>query len=257
MATQMRSPLKDKPLPNPGDSIDRMIIDKALDNALFPMTAAMFFVLFTVLEWVAYLRESPRNPLTLTALALALAGWATYKFFKTKREVKHLKQGRDGERAVGQFLERLRGEGAQVFHDIPGEGFNLDHVVIHGSGIYVVETKTYSKPEKGEARILYNGTGISLLGKPNDHRPVTQVTAGASWLTQLLHESTGKKPHCRPILTFPGWYVENTAEVRSSDVWVLNPKGIPAFIGHSKPTLSKEDVSLYAYHLSRYLRKRV
>jgi hypothetical protein len=41
-----------------------------------------------------------------------------------------LMQGREGEKAVGQYLERLRARGYQVLHDIPGENFNIDHVLI-------------------------------------------------------------------------------------------------------------------------------
>ena len=35
---------------------------------------------------------------------------------------------------VGQFLERLRASGGQVLHDIPVDGFNLDHVGISLTG---------------------------------------------------------------------------------------------------------------------------
>ncbi|WP_425484267.1 nuclease-related domain-containing protein [Candidatus Methylobacter favarea] len=41
----------------------------------------------------------------------------------------------------------------------------MDHVVICKSGVYIIETKTFSKPDKGEAKIIYNGDAILLNGK--------------------------------------------------------------------------------------------
>ena len=68
----------------------------------------------------------------------------------------------DWERAVGQTLEALRRKGYRVFHDLIGEGFNLDHVIISEHGVFSVETKTYSKPAKGGCKIIYNGDGYLL-----------------------------------------------------------------------------------------------
>jgi hypothetical protein len=56
------------------------------------------------------------------------------------------------------------------------------------------------------------------------------------------------------VVLFPGWFIEPTAESKQSDVWVLNPKALPAFISNSQKRLSGEDMSLVAYHLSRFVR---
>jgi hypothetical protein len=58
-------------------------------------------------------------------------------------------------------LEGLREGGASVFHDVPGEGFNLDHAVIARSGILVIDTKTCSKPDM-VAKITFDGQIILL-----------------------------------------------------------------------------------------------
>jgi hypothetical protein len=49
------------------------------------------------------------------------------------RTVPHLRSLRlaaEDEKAVGQFLEGLRERGYRVFHDVVGDGFNVDHVRI-------------------------------------------------------------------------------------------------------------------------------
>ena len=50
------------------------------------------------------------------------------------------------------------------------------------------------------------------------------------------------------------WFDEPTSEAKSSEVWVLNPRALPAFIGHGKDQLSTEEVSMISVHLSRYVR---
>lgn len=58
----------------------------------------------------------------------------------------------------------------------------------------------------------------------------------------------------KKVVLFPGCLIEPTAESKQSDVWVLNPKALPAFIANSQKRLSGEDVRLVAFHLSRFVR---
>lgn len=250
----MKSPLKDKPLRNPGDSVqtelDNFLFDKVLFYHLF--TGGM--ILIAIMDWYRYLTKSTINPWLFTSVATCSLLFTIYKKYKAIPTIKSLRLGRDGERVVGQYLETLRALGAKVFHDIQCGDFNLDHVVIAPSGIYVIETKTYSKPDKGEPTITFDGERVSLREKGSYDAPVIQVKSGASWLKELLKNSTGKTFSIRPVLVFPGWFVQPTVEAKQSDVWVLNPKALPTFISNSNKTLSSEDVSLVAYHLSRYVR---
>jgi len=80
---------------------------------------------------------------------------------------------------------------------------------------------------------------------------VVQAKAQASWLSDLLHKSTGKAFHVKPILVFPGWWVESK---NMKEIWVLNPKGIDTFLSNEGDTLTKEDAALISYHLSRHIR---
>jgi len=52
---------------------------------------------------------------------------------------------------------------------------------------------------------------------------------------------------------FPGWYVEQ-GEGTLREIWVLNPKALPAFLSNSKQVLAPEEVKLGSFHLSRYVR---
>lgn len=54
--------------------------------------------------------------------------------------------GYEGEIAVGQELNQLMLDGYRVYHDFPGDKFNIDHIVVGPPGVFAVETKARSKP---------------------------------------------------------------------------------------------------------------
>lgn len=170
--------------------------------------------------------------------------------------IKLFELGRDGERAVGEYLERLRGKGYAVFHDIVGEGFNIDHVVFAPSGIYTIETKTRSKPTKGTAKVIYDGKRILVDGFELERDPLIQSKSQAEWLRGILHQSTGKMFPVQPVILFPGWYIESKGSQSTASVWVLNPKALPSFIESSGPKVSESDLHMASFHLSRYVRSQ-
>lgn len=99
----------------------------------------------------------------------------------------------DGEKAVGQFLEALRKQGCRIFHDIVGNGFNIDHVVIGPLGVFTVETKTFSKPVRGRATAGCDGERILFNRLEPDRNPITQARVARIWLRELLLENTARK----------------------------------------------------------------
>lgn len=250
----MKSPLTDNPLRNPGESLDKRISKFIDDEILTYFLVSIVIVILASMEWVRWYLDTPPSPIVYSFFAIISVAYTTIKIIRGKSKLRSLRQGRDGEKAVGQYLEKLREQGVQLFHDIPSKGFNLDHVLICQSGIYVIETKTYSKPDKGVPKIVYNGKSVLINGKTKTEKPIIQVKAAAGWLAETLFESTGHKFMIKPVVLFPGWYIEPTSEAKSSEVWVLNPKALPAFIKHSKELLKPEEVKMASFHLSRYIR---
>jgi len=102
-----------------------------------------------------------------------------------RKKVRSLRLGRDGERVSVSFWSGLRGSGGQVFHDVPGKDFNLDHVVIHGHGIYAIETKTFSKPVP-KANITIECDTLRVAGRIPDRNPIEQASAAARWCRATL-----------------------------------------------------------------------
>jgi hypothetical protein len=251
---EKKSPITDRPLHYPGESLDREITK--LQDEMFSKYGvyAAFFFTIAIVEWLRFLTNAQPNPWVYSISALFVISFCTYKIMKIKGQVRLLELGRDGERAVGEYLDRLRENGYAVFHDIVGDGFNIDHVICSPSGIYAVETKTRSKPIRGEAKVIYDGKKVIVDGMEMERDPIIQAKAQAKWLREVLRKSTGKTYPIHPVILFPGWYVESKVAKSSSRAWVLNPKALPAFIESAEKKVPDPDLHLASYHLSRYIR---
>ncbi len=248
-----KSPIIKKPLRNPGQSLEEEITKSLDEELLMYVLYPTIFVLIAMMEWIHWYLESPPQPLLMSALALAAIIFSIYRIIKFRKKIKLLKQGRDGEKVVGQYLELFREQGMKVFHDIVGDNFNIDHLLVSKKGIYLIETKTYSKPQKGKTEIVFDGQSISINGKIYNDNIIIQVTAGASWLSDLIEELTAREFQVHPVVLFPGWYVKMTNRFKSK-IWVLSPKSLNSFINHQPDTLSSEDVKLVSNHISRHIR---
>lgn len=106
---------------------------------------------------------------------------------------------------------------------------------------------------RGEARIRFDGESVLRGNLEPDRDPVIQARAQSRWLRNLLSENPGRKFEVRPVVVFPGWFVEQTS-AHPRGIWVLNPKALPHFLENEPRQLSEEDVKLASFHLSRFIR---
>lgn len=256
MKQQKKSPLTAKPLRNPGQSIDEAIDNLITDEVLIYFLIVSGSIFLAITEWWRYFQQVPYNPILYTVVAILASSYSAYKIIRAKKQLELLKLGWDGERAVGQYLENLREDGCKVFHDLVGDNFNVDHVVISKYGIFTIETKTYSKPAQGKAVIRYDGNNITVDGYSPEKDLLVQARAEATWLKNLIKESTGKEFQIKPVIVFPGWYVENESAGFNPDVWVISPKALSGFLPKSGIELSQEDAQLCAFHISRFIRSK-
>jgi len=253
MKQDKRSPLTDKPLRNPGQSLERQLDDLLLNKVMQPIIIAATLVWMAGMEWWYHFHPQARSPITASIIASAVVVYAAFRIWRTWPELKQLRQGIDGEKAVGQFLERLRESGYQVFHDVMGDDFNVDHVIIGPAGVFTIETKTISKPMRGETKIQFDGETIQVNGQAMERNPVRQAKAQSSWLKKILQETTEREYKVRPVVVFPGWFIEQKpGSLR--EMWVLEPKALPSFLENAPNVLSAEEIKNASGNLSRFIR---
>lgn len=253
--TETRSPLKDKPLRNPGQSVREQRLAIVFDKLMAPMFVAIMLVVWAGMDLLRYFFPSKPNPWVSVVCALFALAYMVWQFRQYWPKVSMLKLAEDGEKAVGQLLENLRSAGYAVFHDLVGSDFNVDHVLIGPAGLFTIETKTWNKPGKGSPTITFDGEVLLAAGYEPDRNPVIQAKAQASWLQRLLAESTGKTLPVRPVVLFPGWFIDDSRASRK-DLWVLEPKALSGFLAKEPSIVAPEDVKLASYHLSRFIREQ-
>ncbi|MCX5887805.1 MAG: nuclease-related domain-containing protein, partial [Proteobacteria bacterium] len=222
------------------------VTGKLMEYCLLPLI--MIVVAGYELLWWYF--HVPYQPWFLLVMAILLGIYSTIRIRPLLRLRRNLQQGRDGERWVGQQLETFHAQGFKVLHDIPGDRWNVDHILIGPKGVFTIETKTISKPG-GQAEIHYDGDGVVVNGIAPDRNPIVQAKAGSRWIHNLIEERTGKSFFVRAVVMYTGWYIKYP---QGAEVWVLNEKLLPLFLDKEEVRLQPEDVELTYACLSHYVR---
>jgi hypothetical protein len=234
------SPLRRPPLRQAGQSVqaemDRLWEDKIEHYCLI----AAFISALALYEWWEWFFRAPRLPWIPTVFAVGYAVYAAVRIWPLYKKHRQLKQGRDGERTVGQELEKLRAHGYRVYHDFLAEGFNIDHIVIGPTGVFTIETKTISKPINPDAKIQYDGQVVRVPGTKLDRDPIAQAKAERDFIRKWIGEKANRAAPVRPAVVFVGWYTERRPE--GAEVWVLNTTALMSFIQHEHAMLSQDDI---------------
>ena len=141
-----------------------------------------------------------------------------------------------------------------MFHDVPAQGakkpFNLDHVVVGPTGVWLIETKTRRKgrtrPGFKDHEVVFDGTQL-VWPWGEDRHGLEQARNESRWLKDWIQTRTGLALDVRAALALPGWMVK---ERRLGDVRVLNPINLPKAIeGRRERVLSDEQIDQIARQL--------
>tara|TARA_R110002073_G_C9392068_1_gene573820 strand:+ start:145 stop:951 length:807 start_codon:yes stop_codon:yes gene_type:complete len=249
-----RAPLISNPMRKPGQSLDEEI-DKVLNQDAFPyMLVPLIFIAWVSLQWWNWHHEVYSSPILSSLIILGLIAYCLYKLIGYKQRIERLQIRRNRKRAVGQYLELLQEKGYQVFHDLMYGSFHLDHLIVCENGIFVVETRTYSKSKQRGSKVIWNEDELVINGSNADKRIILHARAEAFWLRSVIKDSTGIDFPVKSIIVFPGWQVATVFQKDNPDLWVLNPKYLSEHIENLPKLHSKDDVMLISYHISCFIR---
>lgn len=195
--------------------------------------------------------------IAVTLLATAFSFYFSAKWFAGKTsEISNRYLGYFGERVVAENLEPLKAQGWRIFHDVPaladGRAFNIDHVAVGPTGVYVIETKTR---RKGEARPGFDDHKVYFDGHVlvwpwgEDNHGLEQTERNADWLAAALSKEIGEHLPVMPVLTLPGWWVEMKPSREPRQCRVTNPKGLAKFLPNGASFLSKLQIDAIAAKL--------
>lgn len=230
--------------------LDDKINEEILWLVGFPVLMAFSLFYLHPKEWV--------TPALFFFFSAGAAAFFGVRLFKLLRVRANHQLGYDGERFVGEELSRLIGLGFEIYHDVPFDGFNLDHVLVGPRGVFVVETKTRRKPVneagKKEFKVQYDGKNLQWPWGADSYG-IEQAKNNAKTLSSWLSSATGKNVWATPILTLPGWLVELKAP--SDGLFVLNPKQIYQVCASQPEKLAEPQIRQICHQLDQKCRLAV
>ena len=104
MKMKTKSPLKSKPLRYLAQSADEAIDELLNEKVTFYFISIIFLAYVIFQEWYRFYKPVSQPPILSTIILGLILLLCIYLAVKNFLKLKHMKLGRDGERAVGQYL---------------------------------------------------------------------------------------------------------------------------------------------------------
>ena len=173
-----------------------------------------------------FLENRPRIIVMLAAI-LGLV-YLIFKIVQQFGKLQKLNLGCEGEEYTGQELNLLMLKNAFVFHDIPYQYGNIDHVVIGNDRIFAIETKSVRKPIKQgtssskQATVKFDGTSL-IFPHFKTTAPIEQAKRHGSHIQDAIQKKCGVTLPVMPVVALPEWNID-VASTEKISVLVINPK---------------------------------
>lgn len=137
--------------------------------------------------------------------------------------------------ATRRVLDPLLKEKYRVFHDVVGDQFSIDHLVVGPKGVFAIQTHAKpvaaNKQRPDDCIVTYNGREL-FFPKGSDHAVVENAQLNAEKLSQWLSGKTEEPVAVRAIISLPGWTVRRTS---SEGIPIINPKQFASLFEHIQP----------------------
>lgn len=159
--------------------------------------------------------------------------------FDIKTDERAWRVGAEGERAIGERLNKLRDQGWRVLHSIPvgSRGSDIDHVVVGPGGVFTINSKNHpgGKIWVAKYQMRVNGHVVPYLRNARH-----EATRASKLLSALLGYEVPVRS-CVVVLT--GTIVpEVNIKEMPDDVMVLDRMDVPRWFKKRKPVLTAEQV---------------
>jgi hypothetical protein len=225
---QSKLPFTDLQRRPAGESNRRHI--EELDERIDPWIIGIAFIPILLAFGLTLQKASLPAFLLYFLFSAGFVAFADRKLRPLIKERAAYRLGFHGERYVAEELNQLMADGFRIFHDVPFDKYNMDHVLVGPNGVFVVETKTKRKrTAQGDDKykVLFDGTRLNFADGRWDTKALDQARLNAKTLSRWLGSATGVPIAVDAILTIPGWWVERKSR---GDVYVVNPKEIRGLV---------------------------
>lgn len=251
---KMPTSLKDISQHLPDASLLKVILSYAVENLRAYVLFISAFLVLTIREWYRWFTDAPPSPGFFTLVTLAILVFSFVKLKPRLDKVIHMTQGNDDAKVLIQFLSELPESGAKVLRDFPADKFKLDYIVLHVSGIYIIDTRFCNNPDAVKKVSLNGNKATEPAGKDSHEETTQQIKAAVNWLQAMIKENSGSKLNIMGVTVIPGWIAAADQTEVKSDTSEIGPKALVEFISNRKSNIPKDTVQMVATLLSRHLR---
>ena len=198
--------------------------------------------------------------LSLIIIVVSILG-VTYSLRKSyiiHRAIQKANLKCDGEEYTGLELNQLLAQGADVFHDIPFEQGNIDHIVVGFDKVFVVETlaveKSLNMPgdSKAVATVVFDEDKL-IFPHLDSRLAIDRVKVRCEFLKARIKENCDLDFPVMPVIALPGWFVD-IKKKQKAEILIINPKrgtGLKAWLGKSKNQPDRAQVLDYLSSVAR------
>ena len=161
--SKRKNPINNNLLRSPGESLRNKIEDINLDiTSYLSLVSLLPLMIYTLYLSLSALKNfSLFSIIFYIVMSIFIIIYICFKLKKLLDNKSKLSLGYDAELAVGQELNSMLRDGYWIFHDVPAENYNIDHVLVGPAGVFAIETKGRSKLKqkngKAEYKVIYDG----------------------------------------------------------------------------------------------------
>ena len=214
------------------------------------------FFLVTLYVWLFYFNVWEITLVMAITFSVVTGTILIYGIHKSRKLIRHIRncyKGMEGERLVGEMLNKMSNDSTRVFHDICGDYFNVDHLIISTKGIFTIETKHYDR-KKGykflfqNGKLMFNGRQCSTL--------LNQMDGEANFIHEKLNVLCGRDYPIQKVAIIIGAYIDNPQN-EFSNYWILNENSFPKFFANAKDCLTIDEVRSIANQITEWIKVSV
>ena len=233
---------------SPGDTFMRRLdkINREIGISLLYLLSVPLFIYAAYISQLYFGQKeiSAIGIVIIAILCVICMAYFLYNLVTFIREKRTIRAAYDSHIAVAQELNQLMLDGYHVFHSVPGDDFDIDHVIVGQTGVFSVETKARAKPKTAnriqDATVAYDGRAL-YFPKGDDWKTIDLAKNQASWLSTWIQQSVGEPVAVRAVVVLPGWHVKR---ISADGIPVINPQQFSSLFTYIKPRhLSEEMIS--------------
>ena len=249
-----------------GESLQRKIRD--LEFSYYEIVLMpVYFGILTVLSWLISTGIMPVNytfAIVFTIITIFISIQSYKKYQKISYTLSKYRMGLEGERYVGEMLNKISSDTIKVFHDIPGDRFNVDHIIVSTRGVFAIETKHYDRTKGHE--FFFDGNMIERMEKDGRRfrcpKLLPQMEGEARFIHDEIKQRTNLDIPVIKVAILIGCYIHTPAESDKNKnikryfgkYWITNEKLFESMFMDEKEIYDVSVVKLISTHMNEFVK---